>query len=227
MRYCQIPTFWAGISSTHLSYRKTKRIVQPTQKQTVNAKSTLWEWQPDFQIVQPRLTRNPESPKRIRPHDPGIFPDISWKRKTAFEKIFQTKLTKQQKKPASLTNNKGANLKIHKYIFIAYCAPLWAEACGKHTLSLEVFTPGFQTAGICPPQPVSVSHRFSILIRNDRDNAWLFQIRILDICIRRQDRCMTHSLHSYPYNLLAELLAARRKELGLLQINVAERPNRP
>lgn len=38
---------------------------------------------------------------------------------------------------------------------------------------------------------------------------------------------MAHPLHSYPYNLLAELLAVRRKELGLLQINVAERLNRP
>mgnify|MGYP002578878194 FL=1 len=38
---------------------------------------------------------------------------------------------------------------------------------------------------------------------------------------------MAHPLHSYPYNLLAELLAVRRKELGLLQIDVAERLNRP
>lgn len=38
---------------------------------------------------------------------------------------------------------------------------------------------------------------------------------------------MAHPLHSYSYNLLAELLAARRKELGLLQIHVAERRNRP
>ena len=38
---------------------------------------------------------------------------------------------------------------------------------------------------------------------------------------------MAHPIHSYPYNLLAELLTARRKELGLLQLDVAERLNKP
>ena len=35
---------------------------------------------------------------------------------------------------------------------------------------------------------------------------------------------MAHPIHSYPYNLLAELLIA---ELGLLQTEVAERLNKP
>lgn len=38
---------------------------------------------------------------------------------------------------------------------------------------------------------------------------------------------MAHPLHSYPYNLFAELLTARRKELGLLQTEVAKRLNKP
>ena len=38
---------------------------------------------------------------------------------------------------------------------------------------------------------------------------------------------MAHPIHSYPYNLLAELLIARRQELGLLQTEVAERLNKP
>ena len=38
---------------------------------------------------------------------------------------------------------------------------------------------------------------------------------------------MAHPIHSYPYNLLAELLTACRKELGLLQLDVAERLNKP
>ncbi len=38
---------------------------------------------------------------------------------------------------------------------------------------------------------------------------------------------MVHPIHSYPYHLLAELLTARRKELGLLQTDVAERLNKP
>ena len=60
--------------------------------------SILREWQPDFQIVQPRLTRNPESPKRILPDDPGIFPDTAWKRKTAFEKSLSNKTYKTAEK---------------------------------------------------------------------------------------------------------------------------------
>ena len=38
---------------------------------------------------------------------------------------------------------------------------------------------------------------------------------------------MAHPIHSYPYNLLAELLIARRQVLGLLQTEVAERLNKP
>ena len=38
---------------------------------------------------------------------------------------------------------------------------------------------------------------------------------------------MAHPIHSYPYNLLAELLIARRQELGMLQTEVAERLNKP
>lgn len=51
--------------------------------------------------------------KEFCPMPRVYFPTHRENGKQYVKKIFQTKLTKQQKKPASLTNNKGANLKMY------------------------------------------------------------------------------------------------------------------
>ena len=188
MGYCQIPTFWAGISSAHLptgrqngSFHQHKnRPSTPNQKNIHSSRMVTW-----FSNRTTPSDPEPGIAEKNSARWPGYISRYSVKTENSiWKKSFKQNLQNSRKNLLHWQTIKEQTWKYTSTYSLLIVHPLWAEAWGTHTLSLEVFTPGFQIAGICPPQPVSASHRFSILIRNDRDNAWLFQIRILDILYR-------------------------------------------
>ena len=178
---------WSGISSAQLPYRRAKPIVPPAQKKDrqrhvkkifTPLKMATW-----FSNRTTPSDSNPGIAEKSSARCPGyISRHIVKTENSMWKKSFKQNLQNSRKNLLHWQTIKEQTWKCTQApIDCLVCTPLWAEACGKHTLSLEVFTPGFQTAGICPPQPVSASLQFPILIRKSRDNAWLFPIGISDI----------------------------------------------